>query len=44
VNPELLTIGAKREVSCLRFDTASRIGVNSADMPAAAKLKGTVTS
>jgi oligopeptide/dipeptide ABC transporter ATP-binding protein len=40
VNPQLLTIGEKREVSCHRFDTAARIGVSATDMPAAAKLKG----
>ncbi len=44
VVPELLTIGEKREVSCHRFDTAGRIGVSSTDMPAAAKLKGKVSS
>jgi oligopeptide/dipeptide ABC transporter ATP-binding protein len=44
VAPDLLTIGDKREVSCLRFDSASRIGVSSADMPSAATMKGKVSS
>jgi peptide/nickel transport system ATP-binding protein len=44
VTPDLLTIGDKREVSCLRFDSASRIGVSSADMPSAAKVKGKASS